>query len=671
MKLKKILSVLLCVITSFTMLVACDSNSGGYGDNGGDDGVQSQALFEISYLENGVYNSVSGGLSIYKGEKLNLYTVKPSGTTAKNEVYKSNDLSWNSSDKNVATVTQMNSTPHKGELRAVASGTSTISVSDKKGNVAEFTLTVKDVVISTTEPSKIVYVDDGNVILSLADMFSITDNLPLTYQSSNTDRAEVASNGNLIVKAAGVVTVTAYSASPKLSKSIELTVYDKAINLPSNEYVLEYNDSVKETADLTFTTKYSVSELNYSSSNNNVAVVENGKIVAKGTGNAVITISGGSGANADTLEISVSVVNKKSNTVSITSLTNEFVNLYGRNYFDLSKQAVKMEYTASGFEVKFYGTELKANLSMSGANYHSRMQVLVDGEMVDQTEAVVVNSNNAEKTATPAGQKIINLNKTNKTEYTLVSDLTEGWHTVKVLKRTPARRGGEIMDAVYLHSVTTDGYLVKAPSQANQLKIELYGDSISCAYGNLNNGDNMLDNNTNGLLGYHYLAAEKLGAQINIQAYSGWGIICDTASNATWLWPNYYDKFTDLSTSYDMSYDADVIVINLGTNDATYKGSDFVDKFSTATVAWVKKLLAKNSDAKVILSYGMMGNDSRVISGYNKAVVQLKSEGYNDVYFLEYPAANYDNSGHPGAQNHIANSKVLYNKINEVVNSGD
>ena len=178
----------------------------------------------------------------------------------------------------------------------------------------------------------------------------------------------------------------------------------------------------------------------------------------------------------------------------------------------------------------------------------------------------------------------------------------------------------------------------------------------------------MEENNTNGLLAYHYLAAEQLGAEINVQAHSGWGILYDTSGNKSDLWPNYYNKFTDLSTTYDMSYDADVIVINLGTNDTSgiSKEADFKNTFADVTVKWVKKLLSHNADAKVVLSYGMMGQNSNVIEGYEKAVTTLKAEGFNNVYYFTY-TGGYDGGGHPGKADHIANGKVLANFISSII----
>ena len=112
----------------------------------------------------------------------------------------------------------------------------------------------------------------------------------------------------------------------------------------------------------------------------------------------------------------------------------------------------------------------------------------------------------------------------------------------------------------------------------------------------------------------------------------------------------------------------DIIVINLGTNDTSgASNSNFTENFATATVNWVKTLLTYNPDATVLLTYGMMGQNSKVISGYQSAVSQLKAQGYNNVYYYTYQGT-YDGGGHPSKEDHISNSTYLANKIKEILN---
>ena len=116
-----------------------------------------------------------------------------------------------------------------------------------------------------------------------------------------------------------------------------------------------------------------------------------------------------------------------------------------------------------------------------------------------------------------------------------------------------------------------------------------------------------------------------------------------------------------------MRYDADVIVINLGTNDASAMGDiNFNEDFSNAVVEWVKELLSYNPDAKVLLTYGMINKHEKIILAYETAVQKLQNEGYNNVYYYTYEGT-FDGIDHPGRADHASNGKYLANKIKQIL----
>ncbi len=651
---KKFLSLLLSVMLSLTLFVGCKIDNSG--DDNNDGGSNNNPEFSIVKLDAGVVSNVTD-LSLYIDSTRKLFAV-PNGATDTMTQF-GGVLTWSISDDTVASLSVGKNTSI-ATLEGLKAGTTKITVTDNASNYREFTVNVKDASINAPSNDIIMFVDKGESTLNVSSMFSIVDNLPITFTSSNTQVVSV--NGSVLTaKTAGKVVLTAKCDTANTATSVNVIVYDDPIVLESESFFLEYNNTVKESVDLNVISKHGT--LNYATSNPNVFVVENGKIVAKGVGTATLTITGG----GDTAVATVEVVEVKSNTVTVNSLTNSKVNLFGRNV--TANGGVRFEYTVSGYEFKFFGTSAYAEMSaIVSGGYHPRFQVLVDGEKVDQTE-VDNNTANTEKSVTAGGQKILNINATTKQTYTLVEGLTEGWHTVKVLKRTPAKRGSTIMDKAVLYSVSTNegGFIGSAPKKP-ELKIDVYGDSISCAYGNLCGGGDMKDNTTNGLLAFHYLAAEQLGAEINVQAHSGWGLICDNAGATSWLWPKYFTKLSDGSTSYNMSYDADVIVINLGTNDNNSSlGTDaFTAALKEGAIKWAKDLLIYNPNAKIVFSYGMMGASNRVVAGYEQAVTALKGEGYNNVYFLKY--TNQTNGGgHPSKADHITNGKVLANFISSIL----
>ena len=661
---KKFLSIILAALMSLTLFVGCkstpDDNTGGGTGDGGNQPTNNPS-FSFYVLQNKQVTPLND-LSVYVNGDSTLYCLTTGSTSISSGSVK--NITWSVSNDSIVKLDYSTNNVAKLKVIGKAQGTATLKATDTDGNYRELNVTVKDPSIQVSKDTFNMFVDEGNSTLDLAPYFTIIDNLPITYSSSNS--AIVSVNGSVLTAyKKGSVTITAKNTSANVTETVTVNVYDEPI-VVEKHFTLIYNDTVKESIDFNVISKYS--DFNYLYSVNNVAVIENGKLVAKGLGSTQITIKDIS--NTDSVTINVEVVETRSSSVALTSLENKYVNLYGRNYF-VANKGVQFENTVSGFEFKFYGTAAYAEIyGVPAGEYMSRFQVLVDGEKADRTE-VDLYGNNTEKSKTSTnGQTILNINSATKTKYTLVEGLQVGWHTVKVLKRTAARRGGTTMDKAILASVSTNegGYIGVKPEKP-ELKIEVYGDSISCCYGNLYNGDNMHNNTTNGLLGYHYIAAEKLNAEINVQAHSGWGILYDTSGNQSWLWPAYYNKYENMSTAYDMSFDADFIIINLGTNDTSgiNKNSNFINDFAAATVAWVKKLYVHNPDAKVILTYGMMGQNYNIVTGYNKAVTDLKAEGYNNVYYYQYNSSYYDGSGHPGRDNHINNGDALATYINTLL----
>ena len=385
--------------------------------------------------------------------------------------------------------------------------------------------------------------------------------------------------------------------------------------------------------------------LTYTSSNEEVATVtEAGVVSAVAPGAATVTV-----ANAEkNLSLAITV-NVFTDALTVTAdLDEQFINYYGRNFYDTSKQAAMFTWGASGFEVTFFGTEIKATMVAEiNQTYKPRMQVLLDGEKVPITLS------GTPKRDTDA--KVIEINTEAATEYTIVSGLAEGWHTVKVLKRTAAWRGLTKMDVAGLVSLSTDGHIIFAPEEPT-IKIDVYGDSISCAYGILD-GENMNSDNTNAMLTYAYLAAEALGAQVNIQACSGWGAAWGNSSSnyEESSWADHYTKTTIANpTEWDFSkYQADVIVINLGTNDGgtKYDSAQFKAKYESL----IEGLKAKNPNAKFVLLYGMMSTKANV-----KADIQAVADKYDYVEYLNASSSStYAGNSHPDLKCNRKNAVTL------------
>ena len=149
----------------------------------------------------------------------------------------------------------------------------------------------------------------------------------------------------------------------------------------------------------------------------------------------------------------------------LTDLTDErYCNLYGRNFYNDGLEGMTFVNSASGFEVRFSGTELTVSVQVitSGAAGYdcSMFSVFADGE-------------------TDSNACIVSMPKTIGVfeRHVLVEGLPEGEHTVRVLKRTPSNR-----DRCIVGQISTDGTFLAAPARP-QISLDVYGDSITCGEG--------------------------------------------------------------------------------------------------------------------------------------------------------------------------------------------
>ena len=331
--------------------------------------------------------------------------------------------------------------------------------------------------------------------------------------------------------------------------------------------------------------------------------------------------------------------------ITFTAAADPRVAVYGRTKFDTSLGAQMLYFSASGFDVCFYGTELKAVMTREGTDtYVPYLSVFADGEKL--TDPVPLNSG-----------RVIKLTETSAKEYTLASGLKNGWHTVKVRKRTAFQRGAQKMDTVGVKRLASDGCIGYAPDKPS-LRIDVYGDSYSCGYGNLEDGSSMTSENTDANQAYHALLANKIGAELNVAAASGWGVYKGNSGLADWSWAKFYDKLNPQSSEpYDVS-GADVILINLGANDVSggaFSSADETQKFKSAYSEWLSKLRAANPQAFILCTYGFGGANAAC-----KDAIKEVADGMDDAKIKAYFYTTVQApTGHPDVANHAKGASEL------------
>ncbi|MBO5797755.1 MAG: NAD-binding protein, partial [Clostridia bacterium] len=166
------------------------------------------------------------------------------------------------------------------------------------------------------------------------------------------------------------------------------------------------------------------------------------------------------------------------------------------------------------------------------------------------------------------------------------------------------------------------------------------------------------------------LAAKQLGADAQVLSRSGIHY-CHSKNDVD----SFYDHYTKVASLPGKNFNtsewdfannpSDVVVINLGTNDAGKNRP--AAEYTADAVSFIQMVREKNPNAIIIWTYGMMGNGLQ--SALEAAVKQVADAGDNKVFYL--PLANYVTStegvavGHPTVQTDINRSLVLAKFIAE------
>ena len=353
----------------------------------------------------------------------------------------------------------------------------------------------------------------------------------------------------------------------------------------------------------------------------------------------------------------------------------------------------RLPYIGSGIEFKVSGTDnVKAGFKLPamssfkdysvteiGKNnyvtkYHTlRMKVWVDGKAEDD---VIINGK-YETTKWFTVAKGLNSNEE---------------HTIKLVRATEAALGDKL---ILMGVLSGDGNLVDVAKTAKPY-IEVYGDSISSGYGNIASGVYPNFNNDTSLYSYvkdnakveegtegatknlnvseydfedgtktyAYLAAQNLGADINVFSKSGLGITVygRKAGEGVKTMAKWYPEL-------QKNENADYVIINHITNDSGPYSEAGLDKdgLADAYVDFIKAVRADHTKAKIIVIYGMMGYGDSYKTGEEvvlQAVSTAKQQGDSNVYALMLPKGGNGGAGHPDGDEHIAASKLLTEFIN-------
>lgn len=272
----------------------------------------------ISYITTSSNSGVSQGNNSNNNNTSVKHTLKLSSTSLKIAAGKSTTITanassggkveWKSSDTKIATISS------SGQIKGVSSGTATITATDTKTKLTA-KCTVK---VIKTDYTSITLSKTSNT-LYVGKSFTLTattkpaSNGKVNFKSSNDSVAKVSDDGKVTAISAGTATITASDSTGFITAKCTVTVKEKdSITLSQSSITVYEGSSVKITAKASDSSM----KIHWSSSDLNVAGVDNGVISGLRPGKATITASDASGNIQDTCVVTVKSVSAGNITLS-------------------------------------------------------------------------------------------------------------------------------------------------------------------------------------------------------------------------------------------------------------------------------------------------------------------------------------------------------------------
>ncbi len=234
----------------------------------------------------------------------------------------------------------------------------------------------------------------------------------------------------------------------------------------------------------------------------------------------------------------------------------------------------------------------------------------------------------------------------------LASDLPEGDHHIEVYRQTEASQSFCVGN-----SVTFTGTLL-SPAPKAPFTFDVIGDSISGGYGCLWDGTShqgFHPKYQDGTQTYAFLTGKAFGADVRVCQVSGFGCVRGQntdGNNMQILYP--YLCLNRDETPYPFDTLADVVIINLGTNDSRVGVS--AAEFQAGAQNLMQLARQKNPDAKIVWCTGMMGT---FYGNEVQAAVSELGGADNGYFYVELPYGGSGAGAHPSASEHEAAAAVL------------
>ena len=279
---------------------------------------------------------------------------------------------------------------------------------------------------------------------------------------------------------------------------------------------------------------------------------------------------------------------------------------------------------------------------------------------------------------------------------------------VRIVKDIQAM-SGDPGCSLKFHAARSDGWFY--PVKERPYKLEIIGDSITSGEGAIGarQEEDWIPMWFSAVRNYASITANMLNAEYRILSQSGWGVLTSWDNNPHCNLADGYEKICGvlkgeknealgaLEDNDFSSWQPDVIVVNLGTNDAgafrqpewrdeatgeshkqhlnedgSYNSED-LKKFENAITCFLGKLRRYNREAQIVWAYGMLGIPM-MPAIYRGVDAYIAKTGDKKVSVFQLPDTAEETKGarsHPGVLAHEKAAKELAGYIAGILTDSD
>lgn len=316
------------------------------------------------------------------------------------------------------------------------------------------------------------------------------------------------------------------------------------------------------------------------------------------------------------------------------------------------KNKLQLEMTASGFEIdlKCKGN-IFINLVWSGED--GLLGVIINNDIDNMASLMVCNGNSSLKIA---------------------ENLFEDRYNIKVVKLNEYCR-----NQIEINSISFCGELLQKPKD-KELKLEFYGNSLTCGYGNLSK-DRATPNPfcplEHGYKTYAAFLANKLNAEISVAASSGFGLCYSYGGSTTDTVFSFWDMaLPSKKVKWNFeSYTAHIVFINLGTNDVNFAKNAQTkieyDVFLKAATKLVEQIRSKNENCIIVFATGMLGELKNEFADLAKVYADIAKTYQKVYYFGDLYTNQLGGDWHSNVDDHLLAYEKLHThlKNNKIINT--